>query len=436
MLKVAKFGGTSTSSGEQLKKAAEIIKSDMDRRYIVVSAPGKRFDGDNKVTDLLYLCHAHLTYSVPFDQVYNMIEDRFRSIAGELSKNLDIDLYLSSIKSKLNKGISLDYLASRGEYLNAIILEDYLDYEFVDAKDIIFFKMDGSLDYDKTKRIMKERLKDVQYAVIPGFYGTSALGDIKTFSRGGSDITGALVASCMEASIYENWTDVSGFLMADPRIIKNPKKIRHITYRELRELAYMGASVLHDEAIYPVRSANIPINIRNTNYPDDPGTIIANEREKGNDDLTITGIAGRKDFTIIALQKFYMNSEVGYVRRILSALEMYDVTFENIPSGIDTVSIVLDSQKLNGKLEKVLSEIERTCSPDSINVYRNIAMIAVVGQNMAYTVGVSGRVFGALGRAGVNIRVIDQGSSEINIIIGVSDSDLEKAIEAIYYEFN
>jgi len=436
VLKVAKFGGTSTSSGEQLKKAAKIIKADKDKRFIVVSAPGKRMDGDNKITDLLYLCHAHLTYSVPFDQVFKMIEDRFKDISRSLCKQLDIDLYLSGIKNELNKGISIDYLASRGEYLNALILANYLDYEFVDAKDVIFFKMDGSLDYDKTTRIMNERLKDVQYAVIPGFYGTSALGDIKTFSRGGSDITGSLIASCMQADVYENWTDVSGFMMADPRIIKNPKKIRNITYRELRELSYMGASVLHDEAIYPVRNANIPINIRNTNLPEDPGTIISNEKIKEDDDLTITGIAGRKDFTIIALQKFYMNSEVGYVRRILSILEMYDITFENIPSGIDTVSIVIDSNKLNGKLEKVLSEIDRSCSPDSINVFKNIAMIAVVGQNMAFTAGVAGRVFTALGNAGVNIRVIDQGSSEINIIIGVNDNDLEKAIIALYEAFN
>ncbi len=432
----SKFGGTSTSSGEQLKKVADIIHADKNRQFIVVSAPGKRFDGDNKVTDLLYLCHAHLTYSVPFDQVFNMIEERFRDISKVLDPNFDIDLYLSTIRSKLNKGISLDYLVSRGEYLNALLLANYLGFEFVDAKEIIYFKMDGSLDYEKTRKLMNERLKNVKNAVIPGFYGVSALGDIKTFSRGGSDITGSLVASCMGASVYENWTDVSGFLMADPRIIKNPKKIRYITYRELRELSYMGASVLHDEAIYPVRNANIPINIRNTNHPDDPGTIIANEREKSEDDLPITGVAGRKDFTIIALQKFYMNSEVGYVRRILSILEMYDITFENIPSGIDTVSIVIDNAKLNGKLEKVLSEIERTCAPDSINVYKNIALVAVVGQNMAFSIGIAGRVFTALGNAGVNLRVIDQGSSEINIIVGISDDDLEKAIKAIYYEFN
>jgi aspartate kinase len=325
---------------------------------------------------------------------------------------------------------------SRGEYLNAVVLADYLGYEFVDAKDIIFFKMDGTLDYEKTDKIMKERLSGVKNAVIPGFYGTSALGDIKTFSRGGSDITGALVASFMGADVYENWTDVSGFLMADPRIIEKPKKIRSITYRELRELSYMGATVLHDEAIYPVRNANIPINIRNTNDPDDLGTMIINEREKSGDDLAITGIAGRKDFTVIALQKFYMNAEVGFVRKILSILEAYNITFEHIPTGIDTVSVVIDNQYLNGKLEKVISEIERTCEPDSINVYKNIALIAIVGQNMAFTSGVSGKVFGALGAAGINIRMIDQGSSEINIIVGVSDDDFANAIKAIYNAFN
>jgi aspartate kinase len=436
VLKVAKFGGSSSASGEQLKKVSRIIKSDEDRRYIVVSAPGKRNSDDNKITDLLYLCHAHLNYSVPYDQIFNMIEDRYKEIALDLGIRLDIGLYLNKIKSRLEKSISLDYLVSRGEYLNAVVLADYLGYEFVDAKDIIFFKMDGTLDYEKTDKIMKERLSGVKNAVIPGFYGTSALGDIKTFSRGGSDITGALVASFMGADVYENWTDVSGFLMADPRIIEKPKKIRSITYRELRELSYMGATVLHDEAIYPVRNANIPINIRNTNDPDDLGTMIINEREKSGDDLAITGIAGRKDFTVIALQKFYMNAEVGFVRKILSILEAYNITFEHIPTGIDTVSVVIDNQYLNGKLEKVISEIERTCEPDSINVYKNIALIAIVGQNMAFTSGVSGKVFGALGDAGINIRMIDQGSSEINIIVGVSDDDFANAIKAIYNAFN
>ncbi|SHI74843.1 aspartate kinase [Dethiosulfatibacter aminovorans DSM 17477] len=436
MLKVAKFGGSSSASGEQLKKVADIIKSDLDKKYIVVSAPGKRFGEDNKITDLLYLCHAHITYSVPFDQVYKMIVDRYSEIVKDLGIEFDLDGELNEIKEKLGKNISVDYLVSRGEYLNAKILAKYLGYKFVDAKDIVFFKMDGTLDEEKTSVVMRKVLNQAGNAVIPGFYGTGALGDIKTFSRGGSDITGAIVSMVMDADVYENWTDVSGFMMADPRIIDNPKRIRSITYRELRELSYMGAKVLHDEAIYPVRNANIPINIKNTNNPEDPGTMIINEREKLDTDLPITGIAGRKDFTVIGLQKFYMNSEVGFVRKLLSTLEMFDITFEHIPSGIDTVSIVIDNENLNGKLEKLLSEIERVCKPDALNVYKNIALLAVVGQNMAFTTGVSAKIFNSLGENDINIRMIDQGSSEMNIIVGVAEKDFEKAIKSIYAAFN
>jgi aspartate kinase len=436
MLRVAKFGGSSSASGEQLKKVADIIKSDLDKKYIVVSAPGKRFGEDNKITDLLYLCHAHITYSVPFDQVYKMIVDRYSEIVKDLEIEFDLEVELAEIKGKLDKNISVDYLVSRGEYLNAKILAKYLGYEFVDAKDIVFFKMDGSLDEEKTSVVMRKVLNKAGSAVIPGFYGTGALGDIKTFSRGGSDITGAIVSKIMDADVYENWTDVSGFMMADPRIVENPKRIRSITYRELRELSYMGAKVLHDEAIYPVRNANIPINIKNTNEPEDPGTMIINAREKQDTDLPITGIAGRKDFTVIGLQKFYMNSEVGFVRKLLSTLEMFDITFEHIPSGIDTVSIVIDNENLNGKLEKLMAEIERACKPDTLNVYKNIALLAVVGQNMAFTTGVSAKIFNALGDNEVNIRMIDQGSSEMNIIVGVAEKDFEKAIRSIYVAFN
>jgi aspartate kinase len=436
MLKVAKFGGSSSANGEQLKKVANIIKSDDDKKYIIVSAPGKRFSEDNKITDLLYLCHAHIIYSVPFDQVFKMIVDRYKGIVKDLGIEFDLEQELNAIKEKLDKKISVDYLVSRGEYLNAKILAKYLGYEFVDAKDIVFFKMDGSLDEEKTSVVMRKVLNQVGNAVIPGFYGTGALGDVKTFSRGGSDITGAIVSRTMDADVYENWTDVSGFMMADPRIIENPKRIRSITYRELRELSYMGAKVLHDEAIYPVRNANIPINIKNTNEPSDPGTMIINEREKQDDDLPITGIAGRKDFTVIGLQKFYMNSEVGFVRKLLSTLEMFDITFEHIPSGIDTVSIVIDNENLNGKLEKLLNEIERACQPDSLNVFKNIALLAVVGQNMAFTTGVSAKIFNSLAANDVNIRMIDQGSSEMNIIVGVAEKDFEKAIKSIYEAFN
>ncbi len=435
MLKISKFGGTSLSEGKQIKKVAQIIKMDNARKYVVVSAPGKRWNEDNKITDLLYLCHAHLKYNVPSGEIFNMIEERYKSIIEELNLDLNIQRYLDEIKSSFNKNISIDYLASRGEYLNALILAEYLGYDFIDSKDIIFFNMNGTLDEEKTERLIKEKLNKTDRAVIPGFYGSTPLGEVKTFTRGGSDITGALISRYLKADIYENWTDVSGFMMADPRIVKNPKKIRNITYQELRELSYMGAKVLHDEAIYPVRKANIPINIRNTNNPDDIGTIITNEKKNG-ENIAITGIAGRKEFTVIGLQKFYMNNEVGFVKKLLSILEMYDITFEHIPSGIDTVSIVIDDEFLNGKLEKIIDKIEKSCEPDRIDVFKNIALIAVVGQRMAYTPGVSSRIFGALGKEGINIRMIDQGSSEINIIIGIEDKDFEKAINSIYYEFN
>ncbi len=436
MIKVAKFGGTSLSEGSQIKKVAEIIKKDNERRYVVVSAPGKRWNEDNKITDLLYLCHAHLKYNVPSEEIFKMIENRYKSIVKDLGIKLDIEKYLEDIKSNFNKKISLDYLVSRGEYLNALILSEYLGYEFIDSKDIIFFNMNGTLDEEKTKATIQNKLNKKNRAVVPGFYGSTPLGEIKTFTRGGSDITGALISRYIEADIYENWTDVSGFMMADPRIVKNPKKIRNITYQELRELSYMGAKVLHDEAIYPVRKANIPINIRNTNNSDDIGTMITNKKKYDPNDVAITGIAGRKDFTVIGLQKFYMNSEVGFVKKLLTILEMYDITFEHIPSGIDTVSIVIDNEFLDGKLEKIIDKIEKNCEPDKIEVFKNIALIAIVGQSMAYTSGIAGKIFSSLGKADVNIRMIDQGSSEINIIVGIEDKDFEKAIQSIYYEFN
>jgi aspartate kinase len=435
MLKVSKFGGTSLSEGKQIKKVAEIIKSDNNRKYIVVSAPGKRWSEDNKITDLLYLCHAHLKYNVPTGDIFKMITDRYSSIVKDLEIDFNLKEHMKEIEKSFNKNISIDYLASRGEYLNALILSKYLNCKFVDSKDIIYFNMDGSLNEEKTEESIRNLLENVERCVIPGFYGTTPLGEIKTFTRGGSDITGSLISRYLNVDIYENWTDVSGFMMADPRIIKNPKKLRNITYQELRELSYMGAKVLHDEAIYPVRKANIPINIRNTNNPDDIGTMITNKKKNGSD-IAITGIAGRKDFTVIGLQKFYMNNEVGFVKKLLSILEMYDITFEHIPSGIDTVSIVIDNEYLKGKLEKIIDKIEKNCEPDKIEVFKNIALIAVVGQRMAYTSGISARIFGALGKEKINIRMIDQGSSEINIIIGVKDEDFEKAVRGIYYEFN
>ncbi|SHJ72897.1 aspartate kinase [Paramaledivibacter caminithermalis] len=434
-IKVAKFGGTSVADANQFRKVKAIVEADKRRRYVVVSAPGKRHGEDNKITDLLYLCHAHIKYSVPFDQVFDIICDRYVQIVKELDIDLDIKFYLEEIRSNMTKNISIDYLVSRGEYLNALIMAKFLNYDFIDAKEVIYFDNNGAVDIKRTEEVMSKVLANHDYAVIPGFYGSSPDGKIKIFSRGGSDITGALIARVSDADIYENWTDVSGFLMADPRIVDNPKPIERITYRELRELSYMGASVLHEDAIFPVRDVGIPINIRNTNDSDNPGTIITSEVSKDSSNKIITGIAGKKDFTVISIYKNHMNSEIGFVRKILSIMEMNDITFEHIPSGIDSVSIVISDSQLDGKLNIITDEINKKCHPDSLNVYTNMALIATVGNNMAYTPGISAKLFTALGNEGINIRMIDQGSSEINIIVGVEDKDFKNAIKAIYNAF-
>ncbi len=433
-IKVAKFGGTSLANSNQFRKVGAIVEADKDRRYVIVSAPGKGHSDENKVTDLLYLCHAHINYSVPFDQVFDIISNRYLEIVDGLKIDLDIRVYLDEIKESISKGVSVDYLVSRGEYLNALIMAKFLNYDFIDAKEIICFDKSGSLDMVRTEEVLSKRLSKHNRAVIPGFYGSTLDGKIKTFSRGGSDITGAIVARVVQAEVYENWTDVSGFLMTDPRIVENPRPIEKITYRELRELSYMGASVLHEEAILPVRNVDIPINIRNTNEPDNPGTKISSVDDRKNDNI-ITGIAGKRDFTVIAVHKNHMNSEVGFIRKILLILEIHNITIEHVPSGIDTVSIVISNSQLDSKLDLIVEEIEKQCNPDSLNVYRNMALIATVGNNMAHTPGIAAKLFTALGNEGINIRMIDQGSSEINIITGVEDKDFEKAIKAIYNAF-
>lgn len=433
-IKVAKFGGTSLANSNQFRKAGAIVEADKDRRYVIVSAPGKGHSDENKVTDLLYLCHAHINYSVPFDQVFDIISNRYLEIVNGLKIDLDIRVYLDEIKESISKGVSVDYLVSRGEYLNALIMAKFLNYDFIDAKEVICFDKSGSLDMARTEEVLSKRLSKHNRAVIPGFYGSTLDGKIKTFSRGGSDITGAIVARVVQAKVYENWTDVSGFLMTDPRIVENPRPIEKITYRELRELSYMGASVLHEEAILPVRNVDIPINIRNTNEPDNPGTMINSVDDRKNDNI-ITGIAGKRDFTVIAVHKNHMNSEVGFIRKILLILEIHNITIEHVPSGIDTVSIVISNSQLDSKLALIVEEIEKQCNPDSLNVYRNMALIATVGNNMAHTPGIAAKLFTALGNEGINIRMIDQGSSEINIITGIEDKDFEKAIKAIYNAF-
>lgn len=432
---VTKFGGSSLADASQFKKVKNIICADDARKYVVPSAPGKRNKKDTKVTDLLYLCHAHVETGIALDDVFKHVESRYTEIVNELGLNFDIKKYLDVVKKDLEDGASKDYAASRGEYLNGLVLANYLGYEFVDAKDVIVFDEDGALNSEKTNEALKAVLSKTPKAVIPGFYGADVNGNIVTFSRGGSDVTGALVAASVDADLYENWTDVSGFLMADPRIIDNPKAIDQITYKELRELSYMGASVLHEDAIFPVRAAGIPINIKNTNRPEDTGTFIVQDIDD-KECKTITGIAGKKDFTVISIEKAMMNSELGFCRKLLSVLETNNISFENMPSGIDTVCVVISDSELKHKRDKIVEEIKRACNPDSIVVHPNMALIATVGKRMAKQKGVAAKVFSALSEANVNIRMIDQGSSEMNILVGIENDDFERGIQAIYNAFN
>ena len=437
-IKVAKFGGSSVADGIQLTKTKQIIEQDPDRRYVVVSAPGKRYESDNKITDILYLCKTHIEHNLPYDQLFQVVADRFMAVQINLGVKVDLLRYFDEIRENLKQNPSADYIASRGEYLNAVLVAAFLGYDFVDTKDLIKFDAKGKLLITETDEAIRAELEKHERAVLPGFYGSLPDGSVKTFSRGGSDITGALVARAMHADVYENWTDVSGFLMADPRIVKNPQQIRKISYKELRELSYMGASVLHEDAIYPARMANVPINIRNTNAPEDPGTMITGESEAYSDEgenRIITGIAGSKDFTVVALYKNMMSSERGFVRRILGILDDYDINFEHLPSGIDTVSVVMSNQAINGRIDEVLDEFRTRLRPDSIDVFENMALVATVGHGMSFRPGVSAKLFTALAEAGVNIRMIDQGSSEMNIIVGVENKDFETAIRAIYQAF-
>ena len=432
---VAKFGGSSLSTGEQFKKVKKIIKDNNDRKYIVVSAPGKRNSKDYKITDILYLCHAHVSHGISFDDVFKLIVDRYLGLKEELSIKVDIERYLSNIKKDIINGASKDYIASRGEFLNALILADYIGYEFIDATDVIKFKQYGSIDYEETDRAVKRNILNKNGVVIPGFYGQLPNGEVKTFSRGGSDVTGSIIARGVNARLYENWTDVSGFLMADPSIVKNPKTIEKITYRELRELSYMGANVLHEDAMFPIKQYGIPINIKNTNRPEDKGTLIINDFIDKNTKGTITGIAGKKNFSIIAIEKSKMNYEQGFCRKLLSILETNGIQFESMPSGIDTVSLVISNEQLKDKLDNILEEIRRQCIPDVIDVYSDISLIAIVGQGMVRTKGVSSKIFNSLSNSSVNIRLINQGSSELNIIVGVENNDFEKSINSIYEAF-
>ena len=433
-LKVLKFGGTSLADAEHFRQVAKIVKSDPTRRYVVASAPGKRTSGDTKITDLLYKCYELATNEEDITDVFEEIKDRYTDIITDLGIDLDLTEVFEKIKISVLHSSGRDYVASRGEYLNAMILAKYLNFNFIDAKKVVFFKEDGTFDSEKTNDIMRDRLASCEYAVIPGFYGSMPNGTIKTFSRGGSDITGSIVARAASATLYENWTDVSGFLMADPRIISNPRVIDTITYKELRELSYMGASVLHEDAIFPVRYSKIPINIRNTNQPDDKGTFIVPESDEMSDCI-ITGVAGRTGFSSITIEKAMMNSELGLGRKILQVIEENGVSFEHFPSGIDTMTVIVSTKSLQQKRADVLAGICKNVNPENIFVEENLALIAVVGRGMVKAKGTAARVFASLAKANVNIRMIDQGSSELNIIVGVDSNDYITALKAIYEEF-
>lgn len=435
MRKVVKFGGSSLASAEQFKKVAAIIHEDESRVFVVPSAPGKRFSGDIKVTDMLLGMYDLASEGKDFSRELEAIKTRYQEIIEGLElKDFSLEDDFAAIENTLKENPQSDYTASRGEYLNGKIMAAYLGYEFIDAAEVIFFNEEGNLNTYKTEKTLAKRLEAAGHAVVPGFYGLSKDGTIKTFSRGGSDITGSVVAQACKADIYENWTDVSGFLAADPRIVENPVPIKFITYRELRELSYMGASVLHEEAIFPVRHCGIPINIRNTNRPQDAGTWIV-ESTAQKPDYVVTGIAGKKGFCSVLITKAMMNSEVGFCRKALQAFEENGISFEHMPSGIDTMTVVVDEEVLLSKEQRVISAIHRLAQPDAIEIDSGLALIAVVGRGMRSVKGTAGRLFSSLAKADINVRMIDQGSSELNIILAVDNSDFENAIRAIYDGF-
>lgn len=431
MKKVVKFGGSSLASAKQFKKVADIIHADEERRFVIPSAPGKRHMNDTKVTDMLYDCYELAEAGKKFDSELKQIKLRYEEIITGLDLQLSLDQEFAQITEKFKAKAGRDYAASRGEYLNGIVMAQYLGFPFIDSAEVIVFDEDGNFEADKTNAKLKARLQEMDYAVIPGFYGAKEDGTVKTFSRGGSDITGSIVAKAVHADVYENWTDVSGFLIADPRIIDRPEGIETITYRELRELAYMGATVLHEDAIFPVRKEGIPINIKNTNAPEDNGTwIVESTCQKSR--YTITGIAGKRGFCTINIEKDMMNQEIGFGEKVLRVFSDNGISFEHMPSGIDTMTVVVHEDEFIDKEQKVVAGLHRLVDPDSIEIESDLALIAVVGRGMRATRGTAGRIFSALAHANVNVKMIDQGSSELNIIIGVEDRDFEAAIKAIY----
>lgn len=433
-IKVAKFGGTSLADANAFRRVKDIVLSDPSRRYVVPSAPGKRFSDDIKITDMLYQCFKLAQRKEPYTQVFDKIAERFTGIVRELGLDFDISPMLDET-CLLIASSSPDYAASRGEFFSGLILSRLLNWDFIDPADVLKFDRQGHFASEWSNQLLAERLEQHEHAVIPGFYGALPNGEIKTFSRGGSDITGAVVARAASADLYENWTDVSGFLMADPRIVENPKPIDRLTYRELRELSYMGATVLHEDSIFPVRKAGIPTNIRNTFHPEQPGTLIVVRNDECPASSTITGIAGHKNFTLLSIEKAMMNSEIGFGRRVLQSIEDFGMSFEHLPTGIDTMCLILADSELLGRRDQVIERIEETCHPDSIELTGGLALIATVGRGMVRQRGTAARLFSALARANVNVRMIDQGSSELNIIVGVDIEEFENAVRAIYNEF-
>lgn len=434
-LVVTKFGGSSLADSHQFIKVKSIVDEKSERKIVVASAPGKSHKEGHKVTDLLYMCHQLSSHGLHFEEVFQLIQKRYEEICFNLDLKIPISSILNEVRENIQKSASRDYCASRGEYINARILADYLKAEFVDASEIIRFSDRGLFDEQMTQVLVESRLSNIEKVVIPGFYGADEEGNIVTFSRGGSDITGSILAASLNSELYENWTDVSGFLKADPRIVKNPLPIREITFKELRELSYMGAPVLHEEAIFPVRKKGIPIQIRNTNKPKDTGTLIVYDNYTDKIPGTIAGLAGRKDFTVISVEKNQMNAEKGFLRKLITVFEANDVAIEHMPSSIDSISVIVSDKELNGKLSKLMEEIKIYCNPDNIFSQSEMALLAVVGRGMINTKGISSKIFTALYKEDINIRMISQGASELNILVGIENKDLNKSVKAIYHEF-
>ncbi len=437
-MKLVKFGGSSLSSGEAFLRVQKIVQDDPARRVVVVSAPGKRFSEDNKITDLLYICHAHIRYRVGYDEIWENIAGRFREIAAVCRLTLDVEALLDEVKSGMTRQATVDEIISRGEYLNARLMAALLGYDFVDAASWLFFRYDGSVDHEKSYDALASLFQTHPRMVIPGFYGVLPDGSLHTFSRGGSDVTGALAAAALQASCYENWTDVSGILMADPKIVDHPRPIERVTFQELRELSYMGADVLHEDAVFPVRSAKIPLYIRNTNDPAAKGTLIMENFEEESEEERsrfITGITGKKHYTILTISKRHMTEDRSFMRRVLEVTEKFRLFVEHIPSSVDSFSLVISSRALAHSLHELITEIEQTCAPDAIRVVEGVSLVAVVGRRMAANAGIAGLLFGTLGQKGINIRMIEQGADEITVILGVMDSDFKTVIRTLYESF-